>query len=92
MTFFFLYFFVKYSNPEAVICASENHIYIRELIRHVVITIVKMVYYMYKIRGTIKITTGVQRREVFLGIDVIRRDLLEKMELQLSFKEWIALS
>lgn len=46
---------------------------------------------MYKIRGTVRIIIGVQRKELSLGTDVISKSFLENMVLQLSLKEWVAL-
>lgn len=44
---------------------------------------------MYKIRGTVKITIGVKKRDVS---DVVSRGFLGKVVLQLSFEKRVALN
>ena len=46
---------------------------------------------MHKVRGTVRIITSVQRKELSLGTDVISKSFLENTVLQLSLKEWVAL-
>lgn len=46
---------------------------------------------MYKIRGTVRVTIGIQRKALSLGPEVIIKSFLENMVLQLILKEWVAL-